>query len=124
MALLTSTGGRPKAPGLRWRQRRGGEIPCWFPSKEATARKYPGGYVNLESFGTWSAGAFTGSAAALIERCDNLQGQMDLWLEGHRRDALIFDGTVASMLTIYERHPESPFNTTLKPSTLVPYASY
>jgi hypothetical protein len=48
---------------------------------------------------------------------------MLLWRTGYRADPLKFDGTVKSLLIIYETHPRSTYRK-LKPGSLRPYNHY
>jgi hypothetical protein len=41
------------------------------------------------------------------------------WLQGRRKRPMIFDGTFASLISIYQRDPESPYQS-LKPSSRHP----
>jgi hypothetical protein len=101
------------APGLRWRKRARGWVPMWLPSDAAAKLGYPCGVVNLEHL----------DPADIADRCRALQADMNLWLAGYRKDRLNYQGTIASILDIYETHPESPLHSK-KPGTRHPYQSY
>jgi hypothetical protein len=66
---------------------------------------------------------FQDNPAELAARCQSHQTDMQLWLDGYRRDRSAYDGTTGSVLRLYQTHPESPFRK-LKPSSLRPYVFY
>lgn len=43
----------------------------------------------------------------LVAKCNSLQADMILWRTGHRAGPNKFDGTVKSLLSIYETHPKA-----------------
>lgn len=104
-----------KAPGLKFRPRRDGWAAYWIPSPEAVARGYPCGTVPLSKY--------LAAPALLQDACQRLQTDMLAWLDGLRRDPLAFDGTIGSVLRIYQTHPDSPFHA-LKPGSVRPYVTY
>jgi integrase len=107
------------APGLKWRRRKDRQVPYWIPRSDAVAAGYPCGTINLESI-------FDGSdlgAALLRDRCAALQTDMLLWLAGQRRDRASYDGSIRSILNIYEVHEDSPYKK-LKPASRHPYEVY
>lgn len=104
-----------KAPGLKWIKRRAGRAPYWVADEAAVAAGYLPKSVNLAHL--------RDQPEIMVAQCNALQAEMLLWRTGHRRDPLAFDGTVLAVLSIYQRHEDSPFHT-LKPSTLKPYRHY
>lgn len=104
-----------KAPGLKFRPRSGGWAAYWIPSPEAVSRGYPSGTVPLSRY--------LDTPELLVDQCRRLQNDMLVWLDGLRRDPLAFDGTIASVLRIYQTHEDSPFHG-LKPGSRRPYVSY
>jgi hypothetical protein len=104
-----------QAPGLRWRTTRSGKTPFWRASKSAIKADYPVKTVNLAPF--------VYNERMLLQRCQRLQSEMLDWLAGRRDRPMIFDGTFASLISIYQRDPESPYQN-LKPSSRHPYDVY
>jgi hypothetical protein len=104
-----------QAPGLRWRTTRGGKTPIWRASKPAIKAGYPVKSVNLAPF--------VDNERMLRERCDRLQAEMLDWMGGRRERPMTFDGTFGSLISIYQRDPESPYRN-LKPSSRNPYDVY
>ncbi|KTS03761.1 hypothetical protein SB2_24580 [Methylobacterium radiotolerans] len=104
-----------KAPGLKFRPRRGGWAVYWIPSPEAVSRGYPSGTVPLTRY--------LDTPELLVDQCHRLQNDMLAWLDGLRRDPLAFDGTIGSVLRIYQQHEESPFHG-LRPASRRPYLHY
>jgi hypothetical protein len=104
-----------KTPGIIWRERARGRVAYWAPTSKAVAAGYPSGVVPLEDY--------QDNPAELAARCQSLQADMQLWLDGYRRERAAYDGTIGSVLRLYQTHPESPYRT-LKPSSLRPYMFY
>lgn len=105
----------PQAPGLRWRITRGRRAPIWRASKAAVKAGYPVKSANLTPFADdWRA---------LSQRCQRLQAEMLEWMSGRRDRPMNFNGTFASLISIYQRDPESPYQK-LKPSSRHPYNVY
>lgn len=104
-----------KAPGLKFRPRKGSWAAYWVPSPEAVRAGYPSGTVPLTQFVI--------TPQLLVDACNRLQGDMLAWLDGMRRDPLAFDGTIGSVLRIYQKHEDSPFHS-LKPGSRKPYVIY
>lgn len=104
---------KTQAPGLRWRTTRSGRSPIWRASKVAIKAGYPVKTVNLAGL----------DERLLLQRCRRLQAEMLDWLGGKRDRPMVFDGTFAALLSIYQRDPESPYQN-LKPSSRHPYDIY
>jgi hypothetical protein len=104
-----------QAPGLRWRTTAIGRTPLWRATKAAIKASYPVKSVNLAPF--------THDERLLLQRCQRLQAEMLDWLAGRRERPMVFDGTFASLISIYQRDPESPYQS-LKPSSRHPYDIY
>ena len=101
-----------KAPGLIWRAGR----PLWRASKSAVKCGYPVKNANLTGL--------IDNPSALVARCVRLQAEMRLWMAGQTATGTeAFDGTIASLISIYQTDPESPYHT-LKPSARHPYDVY
>lgn len=108
---------RPQSPGLKWRARKNGpDVPYWFADTTAVKDGYPVKSVNLS--------LYIDNPARLIERAQRLQSEMLLWMSGKRKSVTTFDGTFKSLLEIYQRDPESPFNTQIKAPTVRVYTTY
>jgi hypothetical protein len=87
----------------------------WRASKAAIEAQYPVKTVNLAPFAR--------DDRLLLQRCQRLQAEMLDWLDGRRERPMTFDGTFASLISIYQRDPESPYQS-LKPSSRHPYDIY
>jgi hypothetical protein len=99
------------AAGLRWRAGK----PLWRASKRAIRAGYPVKSVNLSMYAA--------NETAMLSRCERLQIEMVAWLSGRTGNSPQFDGTIVSLLSIYQTDTESPYRT-LKPSTRHPYDVY
>lgn len=104
-----------KAPGLKWRRLASGYSPVWVANEDDVKAGFRPKTVNLAHLAD--------QPEILIAQCKVFQTEMELWRLGHRRDPLAFDGTVKSLTTIYQRHPESPFHK-LRPGSRHPYVFY
>ena len=104
-----------KAPGLKWRKLASGLSPVWVADEADVAKGYAPKTLNLKHLAD--------QPDVLIAKCNALQADMLLWRTGYRADPMKFDGTVRSLLDIYQRHEYSPYRS-LKPGTLVPYNHY
>lgn len=104
-----SLGGQPvvlDAPGLKLVTRRAGRVePRWIAAKRAARRGYRPRTVRLHY-----DLADPNAVAQMASRCRQLQAEMLDWLaEPDRARQLVFDGTLASLIRLYQRHPESPY---------------
>lgn len=106
---------RIKAPGLKWRKLAGGLSPVWVADEVDVKNGYAPKTVNLKHIAN--------HPDMIAAKCTALQAEMILWRTGYRHDPLKFDGTVKSLLTIYEVHKRSPYRK-LKPGSLRPYNHY
>ncbi|TIL30963.1 integrase [Mesorhizobium sp.] len=104
-----------KAPGLKWLKRAHSRVPTWVADENDVKHGYAPKSVNLQSLAD--------QPEMLKAKCDSLQADMVLWRTGYRADPLKFDGTVKSLLALYETHKRSPYHK-LKPGTLRPYNHY
>ncbi|WP_412063952.1 integrase [Rhizobium sp. SYY.PMSO] len=103
------------APGLKWIKRANGKTPYWVAAELDVKNGYVPKTVNLR--------AVKDNPSMLKAKCDVLQAEMLLWRTGYRSEALNYNGTVKSLLKIYQHHEESPYQK-LKPGSLVPYNHY
>jgi integrase len=104
-----------KAPGLKWMKRVGGRIPVWVADEADVKSGYQPKTVNLSFLGN--------DPDLIIAKCNALQTDMLLFRAGHRTRKMEFDGTVRSLLYLYQNHEESPYHQ-LKPGSLRPYNHY
>lgn len=98
-------------PGLK-RQKSGF---FWRQSEKAGKRGYPLKSVNLT--------AYRSDPRELYNRCVKLQREQDEWLLNGRSETIVYDGTFASLLRMYETHSDSSFFK-LKKSSSRPYTVY
>lgn len=104
-------------PGLRWRPRKAGQIPYWFPPASAVKAGYPSSAINLQ--------AYARDPALLSQKCCLLQNRVNDWLDENRPLPQAFDGTIGSVLWLYQTHERSPYTTgKLAPGTMHPYSVY
>lgn len=103
------------APGLKWRRRATITTPYWVAGEADVAAGYQPKTVNLSHL--------VDTPEILAAQCRALQAELELWRAGHRRDPLAWDGTVRALLSIYQMHPESPYQK-LRPSSLQSYNHY
>lgn len=100
-------------PGLQWRERKGTWVAYWVARADLAKRGY-----SLKSARLWppSAGAWADPTAedwkVIAAHCDRLQSEMLLW--GNCGPAnwdprAIYDGTISSLIKIYQSDPDSPF---------------
>ena len=107
---------RPQGPGLKWRKRlRGDPVPYWFASAKALKAGYPVKSSNLAEFAD--------RPAELLARCERLETEQRLWLNGAPRVKAAFDGTFGSLISIYEKDAESTYHA-LKPGVKISYNVY
>jgi hypothetical protein len=101
-----------KAPGLRWIARNGrAPAPYWAARPAAIAAGYPVKTANLSSL----------PPEQIAARCADLEARMLEWLGGSSRAS--FDGTLGSLLRLYQTHEDSPYRA-LKPSSSRSYTHY
>ncbi len=104
-----------KAPGLKWRKLASGLSPVWVADEADVKAGYAPKTMNLKHLAD--------QPELLVATCNSLQADMLLWRAGFRRSSLTFDGTIRSLIDIYQTHERSPYRR-LKPGTLVPYDHY
>lgn len=104
-----------QAEGLKWMKRANRRVPYWVADENDVKNGYVPKTVNLDKY--------RDQPDILAARCNLLQAEMMLWRAGYRREEMKFDGTIRSLLNVYQRDPESSFQN-LKPGSLVPYRHY
>jgi len=92
-----------------------GLSPVWVADETDVKNGYYPKTVNLRDIAD--------NPEVLVAKCNSLQADMILWRAGHRADPHKFDGTVKSLISIYETHKRSPYRK-LKPGSLRPYNHY
>jgi hypothetical protein len=101
-----------KAPGLKWRTRADGKpVAYWVAKPSAVAAGYPLKTVNLSSV----------PLDHVAVRCAVLEVEMLDWLGASRPSS--FDGTLGSLLKLYQVHKDSGYRA-LKPSSVHVYTTY
>ena len=102
---------KAKAPGLTWPRGK----PIWRASRPAIEAGFTPKWVNLA--------CFANDETALIARCQRLTAEMHDWVSGKRGRDPVFDGTIGSLIRIYQVEPSSPYHR-LAPSSRHPYDAY
>ncbi|MEN6535670.1 MAG: integrase [Bryobacteraceae bacterium] len=101
----------PNPPGLRILRGK----PIWRATRAAVKAGYPVKSVNLS--------LYAGDQDAIARRCSRLQIEMNSWLSGRRGNVTTFDGTIRSLVDLYQADRESPYHG-LPASTRDPYDVY
>lgn len=93
--------GTQKAPGLIWRKRSDGtQVPYWAARQEYVKAGYLPRMVRLH---------YEIDDPMLAARCHTLQAEMLEWAADNGNRPPQFDGTFASLVRFYEKHPDSPY---------------
>ena len=102
---------KTKAPQLVWDR----GVPIWRATRAAIKTGFPTKRVNLS--------AFANNEAALLARCHRLTAEKNEWLSGRRDRAVVFDGTIRSVinfcqpirtaLTTRSKHPRAILMTSM-----------
>lgn len=100
-------------PGLR--RQKGGTRLYWRRSTEAERRGYPVKSVNLTMH--------RDNPQRVHDLCVKLDREQREWLRNGHPDTVVYDGTFATLLKMYETHPKSSF-ARLKKSSRDPYTVY
>lgn len=107
---------REETPGLkRIRRGDGTERLMWACSEPARRAGFKPRTMNLSHLAANPAG--------LAAACRRLTVEMAAFLRGAERAPTAYDGTFATLLAIYETHPQSPYHK-LAPSSARPYSQY
>lgn len=102
-----------KAPGLRWNPSRGHWVAYWAARPDLVKRGY-----TLKTQRLWPSSEVRGPIELTIDdwteisaSCRLLQSQMLTWANGGDLDdpLSIYDGTFKSLIDVYERDPDSPY---------------
>ena len=76
---MASRQDRPKSPGLKWRKRKGGDVPYWFADSAAIKSGFPIKSRNLSHL--------IDSPMQILEQAQILQREMLAWMSGDRGGA-------------------------------------
>jgi integrase len=102
---------KAKAPQLVWDR----GVPIWRATRAAIKEGFQPKRVNLEYFAA--------NEAALVARCHRLTAEMNEWLSGRRGRDPLFDGTIRSVINLWQADPNSPYHA-LEASSRHPYDIY
>jgi hypothetical protein len=102
---------KTKAPQLVWDR----GVPIWRATRAAIKAGFPTKRANLKFFAN--------NEAALIARCQRLTVEQNEWLSGRRNRDVTFDGTVRSVLNLWQTDRDSPYQK-IEASTRHPYDIY
>jgi hypothetical protein len=102
------------APGLTYRLRRRGWVLSWSPRSDLTARGYPGKTVRLwpsDSVPPQQSEPTRTEWEIISVWCVRYHADQLRWARGGVRDdpKSLFDGTIGSLIEIYQKHRRSPF---------------
>jgi hypothetical protein len=93
---------RPRAPGLEWRARASGKAaPYWCAPRAVVKQGYPVRTVPLAFYAD--------RPEELIARCHVLQAEMLEWSRGADPAPDRYDGTLRSLIRVFQSHKDSPF---------------
>ncbi len=95
-----------KAPGLKVRKNRdGSKRYYWAAHPEIVRRGYTPKTVRLHYDCDTPEGAALAAAT-----CRRLQAEMHAWAAGHKQDYMRFDGTLGSLIRLYQTDQASPYH--------------
>src|SRR5438045_8896589 len=100
-----------KAPGLIWDR----GVPIWRASRAGIKAGFPTKRVNLK--------IFVDNEAALTARCHRLAAEQNEWLSGRRSRDPLFDGTISSVINLWQTDKDSPYHL-IEASSRHPYDIY
>jgi integrase len=102
---------KTKAPQLVWDR----GVPIWRATRAAIKAGFPTKRANLKFFAD--------NEAALVARCYRLTAEMNEWLSGRRSRETAFDGTIGTVIKLWQTDPSSPYHP-LEASSRHPYDVY
>jgi hypothetical protein len=102
---------KAKAPQLVWDR----GVPIWRATRAAIKAGFPTQRANLKFF--------VDNEAALVARCHRLTAEMNEWLSGRRSRETAFDGTIGTVIKLWQTDPSSPYHP-LEASSRHPYDVY
>lgn len=105
----------PKVPGLKWFKRSKGWAPYWIPPALDVKQGFRPRTVNLRSLAD--------RPALLKQRCFELHSELLSWRCGITGDLTLFDGSMGSLIRLYQTHPDSSFKQ-IRPTSRSPYLTY
>ncbi len=100
-----------KAPQLVWDR----GVPIWRATRAAIKAGFPTKRVNLK--------CFAHDEAVLVARCHRLTAEQNDWLSGRRGYDAAFDGTIRSVIILWQTDKTSPYQK-IEASTRHPYDVY
>ena len=101
---------RAKAPQLVWDR----GMPIWRATRAAIKAGFPTKRVEPQ--------ILADNEAALVARCHRLTAEMNEWLSGRRKREAVFDGTIRTVIKLWQTDPTSPYHE-LEASSRHPYES-
>jgi hypothetical protein len=102
---------KTKAPQLVWDR----GVPIWRATRAAIKAGFPTKRANLKFFAD--------NEAALVARCYRLTAEMNEWLSGRRSRETAFDGTIGTVIKLWQTEASSPYHA-LEASSRHPYDIY
>lgn len=103
-------------PGLKWRGRKGQRAAYWIARPDYVRRGFTPRTLRIIYDPT-----DPNHMAHIAARCAVMQAEMLRWSEDNPAPRSIFDGTLASLVRLYESDPDSPYRD-LRPVTQVTYS--
>lgn len=102
------------APGINWRARSQSSVAYWVARADIAKRGYTPKSVRLwpPSNGNCGAEPTAGEWLMIGSQCERLQAEMLLWANVGPQNwdpRAIYDGTMTSLIRIYEKDPDSPY---------------
>lgn len=111
-------------PGLTWRPRKDRWILSWSPRSDLVAKGYPSRVWRLWPRGETPTQQLEPSPQEwehISHWCCHYQAETRKWLDNRTEPSALFDGTITSLIRLYQTDPDSPYKT-LRWSTQVDYA--
>jgi hypothetical protein len=91
------------------------DAPIWRATRAAIKAGFPTKRVNLS--------VFAKDEAALVARADRLTAEQNIWLGGDEDNEQVFDGTIRSVMRLWQRDETSPYHR-IEASSRHPYDIY
>ena len=90
-------------------------VPIWRATRAAIKAEFPTKRANLKYFAD--------NEAALVARCHRLTAEQNEWLSGRRKREVEFNGTIRSVINLWQTDATSPYQR-LEASSRHPYDIY